>query len=171
MDHILIALGANLPSRYGEPRQTLEAALRALEARGMMVRARSRWYESAPVPPSDQPWFVNGAVSVETELDAAAVLAALHEIEAAFGRKRRDRWEARVLDLDLIAYGDTILEGEGEGGPHVPHPRLHQRRFVLEPLAEIAPDWRHPKLDRTVAEMRADLKTAEIIRVLPDTGG
>jgi 2-amino-4-hydroxy-6-hydroxymethyldihydropteridine diphosphokinase len=140
---ILIGLGANIPSdQFGPPADTLEAALLAIEDSGIEVTARSRLYESAPVPTSDQPWFVNCVVSVKTALEAPALLDLLLAIEQRFGRRRAARNAARVLDLDLLAYGDMTTE---EGGtPELPHPRMHERAFVLLPLAEIAPDWCHP---------------------------
>lgn len=153
---ILVAIGANLPNpRFGTPRETCEAALAALADSGVKVRRRSRWYRSAPVPPSDQPWFVNGVAVLETTLKPADLLALLHRIEADFGRVRRVRNEARVIDLDLLAYDDRV-SGPGET-PVLPHPRLAERPFVVQPLAEIAPDWRHPRDGRTAREMLAAL--------------
>ena len=104
---ILIALGANLPSRAGSPRETCEAALAALEAAGVRIEARSRWYASPPDPPSDQPWYVNGVVKVATDLEPGPLLDRLHRIERDFGRGSRAetvRNAARPLDLDLIDY-------------------------------------------------------------------
>ncbi len=157
---ILVGLGANLEHpRYGPPRQTLEAALEALRRSGVVILTRSRWYRSAPVPPSDQPWFVNAVASVETSLSPAALLATLHDIEARFGRSRRRRNEARVLDLDLLAYHDRV-SAPGEC-PVLPHPRLAERAFVVLPLAEVAPDWRHPVSGRSAAELASRLNPAD----------
>lgn len=137
---ILLGLGANLPSAIGPPVATLDAALDALAAAGVIIRRRSSWYRSAPVPAGDQPWYVNGVVAVETRLGAPALLALLHRVEARFGRIRRERNEPRVVDLDILDY-DGEIRAEG---PMLPHPRMHERSFVLLPLREVAPDWRHP---------------------------
>jgi 2-amino-4-hydroxy-6-hydroxymethyldihydropteridine diphosphokinase len=146
---ILVALGANLPTRHGPPAATLAAALAALEAEGVRILARSRWYRSAAVPASDQPDFVNGVASVGTARAPADLLATLHRVEAAFGRARTVANAARPLDLDLIDYDGRIADGR-DGGPVLPHPRAHRRAFVLLPLAEIAPGWIHPVLGRPV---------------------
>jgi 2-amino-4-hydroxy-6-hydroxymethyldihydropteridine diphosphokinase len=162
---ILIGLGANLASAEGGPQATLEAALAALGQAGVAILARSRWYRSAPVPRSDQPWFVNGVAAVGTRLAPAALLALLHQIEAAFGRERGETNAARTLDLDLLAYDDLVASGAD--GPILPHPRLHQRAFVLLPLAEIAPDWRHPVLGASLAALIAALPPGQDAKPLP----
>jgi len=162
---ILIALGANLPSpQHGTPRQTCEAALVALAAGGVRVLRRSRWYRSDPVPPSGQPSFVNGVAEVATDLSPADLLALLHRIEKKFGRTRRQRNEARLIDLDLLAYGDRV-SAAGEV-PEIPHPRLAERAFVLLPLAELAPDWRHPVSGQRAADMAACLPPGQVAEPL-----
>lgn len=151
---ILVAIGSNLAGAgHASPRAVCEAALAALDAAGLRVVRRSRWYRTAPVPVSDQPWFVNGVARLETGLDPATVLDILHGIESRFGRARVAVNEARVLDLDLLAHGDHVRAER----PVLPHPRLHLRAFVLLPLAEVAPGWRHPLDGRTVEAMIASL--------------
>jgi 2-amino-4-hydroxy-6-hydroxymethyldihydropteridine diphosphokinase len=153
---IFIALGSNLFSdAYGSPEDICVAAIKALEKRGISITARSRWFRSAPVPVSDQPWFVNGVIAVKTSLLPADLLGLLHEVEAEFGRTRKIRNEARILDLDLIAYDDRVKDGSD--GLILPHPRLHERAFVLLPLADVAPDWHHPVTGAAVADLIAAL--------------
>ncbi len=164
---IIIALGANLPSdTYGPPAATLEAALNQLESNNIRVITRSSWYETEPVPSNGQPWYVNGVAVVDTELEPRQTLTILHGIEAAFGRVRQGRWEARTIDLDLLAHGSALLEDDGRGGLILPHPRMHLRRFVLAPLAEIAPNWVHPQLHRSAADLLATLPAGEVVRLL-----
>ncbi len=148
---ILIGLGANLPSpRFGPPKATLEAALAELENRGVRVAARSRWYSSAAVPASDQPRYINGVAAVETELPPDELLGLLHAIEEGFGRRRSEPNAAREIDLDLLAYNDLI---RAELPPILPHPRLAERAFVLYPICDIDPEWRHPATGRSAAEL------------------
>ncbi len=147
---ILIALGANLPSRFGEPEQTLKRAVSAIQARGIRVVKQSSIWKTAPVPVSDQPWYRNAVIRVEANLSALALLEVLHEIEADFGRVRSEKNAPRLLDLDLIAYNTDIIKEEGV---FVPHSRMHNRAFVLKPLQEVAPQWVHPVLKRSVADL------------------
>ncbi|MGE4064862.1 MAG: 2-amino-4-hydroxy-6-hydroxymethyldihydropteridine diphosphokinase [Rhodospirillaceae bacterium] len=158
---ILIGVGANLPSAAGSPRQTCEAALAHLGRLGITVTRRSDWYETAPVPASDQPWFVNGVAVADTRLSAAGVLAALHLTEVAFGRLRSVPNAARTLDLDLLDYHGEI---NGEGAPLLPHPRMQDRAFVMFPLRDLAPEWRHPVLKETAADLAARLPDQGIRR-------
>lgn len=147
---IYIALGANLPSEHGDPVDTLEAALDAFAAAGLKVLRRSSWWRSSPQPVSDQPDFVNGVVEVAADLTPKSLLRLLHEIESRFGRVRRERWEARCLDLDLLDYRGQRSTG---AAPLLPHPRLQDRLFVLLPLQEIAPNWRHPATGEALADL------------------
>lgn len=150
---ILIGLGANLPSSYGEPPATLRAALDRLAARGLTIARRSRFWHSAPVPASDQPWYVNAVAAVETDLPPERLLTLLHEVEAEFGRVRSVVNAPRLIDLDLLAHGREV---RSEGAPLLPHPRMAERGFVLLPLFDIAPFWRHPD-GRALAALIAGL--------------
>jgi 2-amino-4-hydroxy-6-hydroxymethyldihydropteridine diphosphokinase len=161
---ILIALGANLPGPAGPPLAQCEAALAQLRARGIAVTARSPWYETTPVPPSDQPRFVNGVVAVETDLSPVDLLAALHAIERDLGRVRSVPNAARTIDLDLLDYHGLVRDGPRP--PILPHPRMRERDFVLRPLADIAPAWRHPVSDRAVGELLAWLPHDPTLRRL-----
>ena len=159
---IYVALGSNLPGKHGSPLQTLEAAIERFSTHGLSVRARSFWHETAPVPVSEQPNYINGVVSVATPLDAPATLAALHAIEAEFGRCRSVPNAARVLDLDLIDFGGAVRNSD----PLLPHPRLADRAFVLYPLRDVAPDWVHPILGQGVSTLIAALPPGQAIRRL-----
>ncbi len=158
---ILIGMGSNLISAEFETSQSLlEASFNSMENQGLKVVERSSWYRSAPIPASDQPWFVNGVVRVESNLEPEALLQVLHTVENEYGRVRRRRNESRTLDLDLLAYDDRIVN-EADGLV-LPHPRLQERGFVLLPLAELAPQWRHPT---------SGLRAAELLDSLPPGQG
>jgi 2-amino-4-hydroxy-6-hydroxymethyldihydropteridine diphosphokinase len=164
---ILVGLGANLESSHGGPRATLAAAVTALDQSDLSVAAVSPWYESAPVPLNDQPWFVNGVALIETELDPEALLARLHGLEHAFGRVRRERWEARVLDIDLLDYRGLV---RSHPAPILPHPAMAVRAFVLLPLRDLVPGWRHPISGRSVDELIAALPAGQEIRRIVAAG-
>ena len=166
IDISFIGLGANLQHPvHGSPRQTLEAAIRALQAEGFDVVARSSWYESAPVPLADQPWYVNGVVAIRSLLPAVELLERLHRVEAAFGRIRSVVNAPRVIDLDLLDCRGERADG-AQGGPILPHPRMTDRAFVLLPLQEIAPDWQDPVSGRLITDLVTDLPGDQVTRRL-----
>ena len=160
---IYIGLGANLLSpMHGAPQQTLAAAVRALEVAGFAILKRSPWYESAPIPASDQPWFVNGVVEIGSDLPPEGVLEDLHRVEIAFGRVRSELNTPRTLDLDLLDYARVVRTGEIP--PILPHPRLQERAFVLFPLRDVAPGWRHPVSGVEIGKLIAALPAGQQIR-------
>ncbi|MDA0785332.1 MAG: 2-amino-4-hydroxy-6-hydroxymethyldihydropteridine diphosphokinase [Proteobacteria bacterium] len=160
---ILIGLGANLPgANHASPRDNIAAALLEIEAAGITVTGRSGWYASAPVPASDQPDYVNVVVALETDLAPGPLLMLLHDIETRLGRARTVRDAARVIDIDLLDY-DGQVEAEW---PILPHPRMADRAFVLRPLQDIAPDWRHPVTGKGVAALLALAADRDDVRVL-----
>ena len=150
---IIVALGANLPSPAGQPAETLRAALRALAREGAAPISISRFYKTPAWPDPSDPPFVNAVARLETKVAPADLLALLHRIEREFGRERDVRNAPRTLDLDLIDYDGCVEEGP----PALPHPRMLSRAFVLVPLADVAPDWRHSVTGQSVAEAIAAL--------------
>jgi 2-amino-4-hydroxy-6-hydroxymethyldihydropteridine diphosphokinase len=148
---ILVAIGSNLTGPAGPPLAMCEAAVAALAGAGASPVRRSRWYESASIPLSAQPWYINGIISVATALEPVGLLALLHAIEVRWGRVRGAANAARVLDLDLLDYDGLIRPGPEP--PHLPHPRMAGRAFVLLPLSEIAPAWRHPGSGRALQDL------------------
>lgn len=144
---VFIGFGANLALwPHMPPRTALGAAAVMLEQSGVRVARRSRWYETLPVPyDPDQPHYVNGVMEVQTSIPARPLMALLLHTEAALGRIRAAQNAPRTVDLDLLAYGPAVHASEFPGDLILPHPRMTERAFVMTPLAEIAPDWRHPE--------------------------
>ena len=145
-----MALGSNLAGEFASSEALLEAALARFPQAGLPVLARSGWWSSAAWPDPKGPEYRNGVALVEANSGPQAVLQALFSVETAFARDRRARNAARTLDLDLIAYGRQVIDAPGLT---LPHPRAHERLFVMGPLAQIAPAWRHPTLSLTAAEL------------------
>ncbi len=160
-----MALGGNLPGPYTSREALLEAALKAFPEAGLEVVARSSWWASAAWPDPAGPEYLNGVAIVRTDLSPAATLAALHGVEARFGRTRGEPNAARTLDLDLVAHGRAILDG----ALVLPHPRAHERLFVMGPLAELASAWIHPVSGepafRLAATARVGLDARSIAKV------
>ncbi|MBI1211063.1 MAG: 2-amino-4-hydroxy-6-hydroxymethyldihydropteridine diphosphokinase [Alphaproteobacteria bacterium] len=147
---IYLALGANMPSSVGSPEQTLRRVLALLPSRGVIVEAVSPFYRSPAWPDAADPPFVNVVARVRTRLPPADLMRALLQLESEFGRKRTVKNAPRTLDIDIVDYAGLVTDA-----PHLmlPHPRLHERAFVLRPLCDLAPDWRHPETGQTVSEL------------------
>lgn len=160
----------SLGSNQGDREAHLRRALRALRAtRGIEWLEVSRIYETDPVGPLPQGPYLNAAVEIETGLEPRALLERLLQIEAEEGRVRRGaRGEARTLDLDLLLFADRCID---EDALVVPHPRMHERGFVLEPLCELAPQWVHPRSGKTVAELAARVRDPVAVRPWRSGGG
>jgi 2-amino-4-hydroxy-6-hydroxymethyldihydropteridine diphosphokinase len=180
----LIALGSNLPSEAGDSAQTLGQAIQSLSEGEMTISAVSRFFRTPFFPSKVAPDFVNAAILLTSALKPAELLAELHKIEQTFGRLRNQRWDARTLDLDLLAVDQTVLpdalgqrrwmnmplDAQKNDIPDqliLPHPRLQDRAFVLVPLLDIAPDWVHPVLCKSVSEMCNELPADDISAVQP----
>ncbi len=184
----LVAIGSNEDKAFGGAKMIVEAAIEALGAAGLEVRAASQLFETPCFPAGNGPDFVNAVVAVATCLSPDEILQVLHEIEAGFRRERRQRWAPRSLDLDLLAVGCAVLpdpETQGQWmdlpmerqireAPEqlvLPHPRLQDRGFVLIPMAQIAPNWQHPILGKTVNQMLEALPEAEKADIRPIAPG
>ena len=162
MTRVFLGIGSNLvPEGYASVRAGCEAAVERLAACGFADLVSSPWYKTAPVPVSDQPWYMNAVISATTSMPPDVALAAIHAVEADFGRVRSVRNAARVLDIDLLDCGGMVLQSDEIT---LPHPRMHQRAFVLLPLRDLAPDWVHPVLQQEVGHLIAALPAKQEIR-------
>lgn len=179
MQQVIIALGGNLPLSGKGPKELIQSSVERLADKLGVIERQSHWYRTSAVPAGTGPDFVNGAVLVNTKLTPQRVLAELHRIESDMGRERSLRWGPRTVDLDLIAADSAILP-DPDAWRHwydlppdrqttetpdqliLPHPRMQDRAFVLVPMMDIVPDWRHPALKRTVAEMHAELTPEQL---------
>ena len=155
---ILIALGANLPSPAGPPTATLRAALARLEERGVKILSVSSFYETPAWPDPAQPAFVNAVAAVESTLQPVELLTLLHGVETDFGRLRSAPNAPRTLDIDLLDYDGKRMTD----GVMLPHPRMAERSFVLVPLAQVAPNWRHPVTGEAVRDLLIRLSDREV---------
>ena len=161
--NIIISIGGNIKSKDGShPIHVAKKAINCLENYSIQVTNQSSWYETEPIPKSDQPNYFNCVVFAKTTLNELNVLNSLHDIENIFGRRRIAVNEDRVIDLDLIDYSNKILENKDI---IIPHPRAHKRRFVMEPLAELDKNWVHPILNKNVSEILKKLNN-QIVHVV-----
>jgi 2-amino-4-hydroxy-6-hydroxymethyldihydropteridine diphosphokinase len=159
MERIYLSLGSNM----GDRAKNIARALEAFPAHGVKVMRESSLYETEPVEMTEQGWFLNSVVEAETDLQPEELMAALLAIEREMGRERRVPKGPRVIDLDVLLYGSDVVHTMGV---EIPHPRMARRRFVLAPLAEIAPEVRHPVLQKTAAELLASVKDdSEVCKV------
>ena len=158
---VYLSLGSNV----GDRAANLNAAIARLGAFGEVV-AVSSFYETEPVEFAAQPWFLNCAVKLDTEKMPKQLLAAILDLEQEMGRRRVQKSGPRSIDIDILLFGNSIVDTQGLT---VPHPAMHQRRFVLEPLAEIAPEVRHPVFKRTIRELRDSLPPGQAVRKVSKT--
>ena len=152
---VYLSLGSNL----GDREENLRTAIAGLAEFGKVV-AVSSFFETEPVDVAAQPWFLNCAVRLETEKMPRQLIAAILNLEQGMGRQRKQKKGPRTIDIDVLLFGSSIIEIPSLT---IPHPRLHERRFVLEPLAEITPDARHPVFKRTVRELRDALPAGQTV--------
>ena len=160
---ILVGIGSNLCSKkYGKPVDNCKEAIEVLK-KEMIIESFSPWYQSEPLPVSNQPWYINGVLKVKTSLNPNNLLKTLLKIENSFGRTRKKKNEPRVIDLDLLTYNDLVIDSKLLV---IPHARMHIRRFVLDPLIDIAPEWVHPILKIKATELRKKIKDQQNIEKL-----
>ena len=152
---VYIGIGSNLGDKVGHCRRAIEAIVS--DGRNRIVRC-SPFYQTEPVGKKDQDWFVNGVAAVETSMDPGELLDFFLTIEMTMGRVRREHWGPRVIDLDILLFGQKVID---EGRLQVPHPRLHERGFVLSPLHDIAPGLVHPLLGKSISQILAELPAEE----------
>jgi 2-amino-4-hydroxy-6-hydroxymethyldihydropteridine diphosphokinase len=153
---VYLSLGSNL----GEREHHLRDAIARLETEGRMVSVSS-FYETEPVEFTDQAWFLNCAVALETTASPQQLIIAILNIERDMGRQRIQKKGPRIIDIDILLFGDQIVDSPALT---IPHPAMHHRRFVLEPLAEIAPEARHPGLKKTIRELLNALPAGQVVR-------
>ena len=157
---ILLGMGSNLNSSEGRsPQENCQEAINRLSRHQIVAARISSFFESAPIPDSAQPWYVNSVALINTELTPLSLLECLLATEFEMGRNRAMRDAPRVIDLDLLAYDNQIIYSEGLT---IPHPRMNGRAFVLKPLAEIAPNWVHPVCGRHIKQLIKDLDPCQI---------
>ena len=158
---ILVAIGSNLSSKeFGKPIDNCYEVLKVL-SKMFILKKKSSFYKSEPIPKSNQPWYVNGVIEIASSADPHKILEILLNIENSFGRQRKKKNESRVIDLDLLSYNDKLIE---TNSLVLPHPRMHLRNFVLKPILDIDPNWIHPLLKKTVKELIKEIDNIQKIK-------
>ena len=159
----IIGMGSNIAfPEHTSCAETLGVASELVQSKGISIVEKSKLYRTEPIPKSDQSWFINGVILVDTKISPLSLLKQLLEIEKIFGRVRTKKWEARVLDLDLIAYDHVISLKK----PILPHPRMHERAFVLRPMSELVPTWVHPIYQKNIGQLLENIKNKQGIQPL-----
>jgi len=157
MQEVLLLLGSNLGDRLS----FLKCAIEEIGTAIAPIAKASSVYETKSWGKTDAPDYLNQVILLDTGLAPRLVLETLLGIEEKLGRKRGEKWGPRTIDIDILFYGQEIID---EPGLHIPHPELHKRRFTLEPLTEIAPDWLHPVLNKNISELKAELSDDLIVK-------
>ena len=158
MINVFLLLGSNL----GQRNAFLQQAARLIDQEVAPVTAVSSVYETQSWGKSDAPDYLNQVIELQTDLDARTVLQKILSIETQMGRKREEKWGSRIIDIDILFYGDSIIN---EPGLIVPHPELHNRRFTLEPLSELTPNFVHPVLNKDIMQLKNELNDNLIVKI------
>jgi len=159
MNNVFLLLGSNL----GDRQLLLQTAIAKIAKRVGPVLEKSALYETQSWGKTDEPDYLNQVILLKTDLSPNIVLNKILEIETGMGRRRYEKWGSRLIDIDILFYNDEIIK---QHGLEIPHPELHKRRFTLEPLAEIAPDFIHPLINKTMLELKKDLTDSLIVKKL-----
>lgn len=159
---ILVSIGSNLSSKsFGSPEQNCKMAIEMLREYFEVTKS-SNFYKTEPIPKSEQPWFVNCIVTIKSKISPSNLLDTLLQIESRFGRQRCKKNEARIIDLDLIAYNSLIVDSINLT---LPHPRMHLRKFVIQPICDINKNWMHPVLKKKASEILKELAKQKIFNI------
>ncbi|MBS91619.1 MAG: 2-amino-4-hydroxy-6-hydroxymethyldihydropteridine diphosphokinase [Rickettsiales bacterium] len=159
---ILVAIGSNLQSKeYGSPYDNCLEVIKLIKKK-FYVKQVSRFYKTEPIPKSTQPWFVNAVIEIITKNEPFVILEELLKLEKYFKRQRKKKNEPRIIDLDLLTYNDLILNTDSLV---LPHPRMHLRKFVIKPICDLDPFWKHPLLEKSAKDILKKLANQKIFNI------